>query len=403
MTGGVTVSYSGVHQAYQLALAAEEAGLLDAFHCSVFAHPGKWGGKLAQILGADALINRRVNGLPPEKVIEHPWPLLRHRLRAKWRPGSANDWIDANDAFDRRVARDLERSPSRVFVGVETCAERSLQTARRRGMKTVLECPGVDAEFLDEMAARAARELGLRASRAADTPAMRVRKERELALADLVLVCSEFQRRTMERQGIPAERFAIVPLWVDAEFWRPAPKVKRADGDPLRVLFAGKINLRKGVPYLVEAVRQCGARVTLTLIGTRDSELDPWLGSASDCADIRPPTSKAGLREQFHLHDVLVLPTLGDSFGFVALEAMACGLPVIVTDHCGAPVPDESWRIPVMDADALASRLQHYTLHSEAVEVDGMKAASFVMQHSSSAYRRAVNEVLQRVLRSANH
>jgi hypothetical protein len=394
MTGGVTVSYSGVHQAYQLALAAEEAGLLDAFHCSVFAHPGKWGGKLAEILGADALSNRRVDGLPPEKVIEHPWPLLRHRLRAKWRPGSANDWVDANDAFDRRVARDLELSPSRVFVGVETCAEHSLQTARSRGMKTVLECPGVDAEFLDEMAARAARELGLRASRAADTPAMRERKARELALADLVLVCSEFQRRTMERRGLPAERFAIVPLWVDTEFWRPVPTRKRTDGDPLRVLFAGKINLRKGVPYLVDAVRQCGARATLTLIGTHHPELDPWLGSASDRADIRPPTSKAGLREQFHLHDVLVLPTLGDSFGFVALEAMACGLPVIVTDHCGAPVPDPAWRVPVLNGNAIAARLQQYAADAETLLRDAETAVAFATRFSPERYRQVAGGLL---------
>src|SRR5262245_3434678 len=80
MNDGIAVAYSGVHQAYQLALAAQELGRLDRFYCSMFAAKGKWGGVFARLLGSDALVNRRVDGLSSKKVCENPWPLITHRL-----------------------------------------------------------------------------------------------------------------------------------------------------------------------------------------------------------------------------------------------------------------------------------------------------------------------------------
>ena len=100
MNGGIAVAYSGVHQAYQLALAAQELGRLDRFYCSMFAAEGKWGGVFARLMGSDALVNRRVDGLSSKRVCENPWPLLTHRLRTRFRPASANDWTLANEWFD---------------------------------------------------------------------------------------------------------------------------------------------------------------------------------------------------------------------------------------------------------------------------------------------------------------
>ena len=54
LPNSVTVAYSGVHQAFQLALAAQEAGLLEAFLCSMQARPGKLGGRLAAVMGSAA-------------------------------------------------------------------------------------------------------------------------------------------------------------------------------------------------------------------------------------------------------------------------------------------------------------------------------------------------------------
>jgi hypothetical protein len=398
MNGGIAVAYSGVHQAYQLALAAQELGRLDHFYCSMFAAEGKWGGAFARLLGSDALVNRRVDGLSSKKVCENPWPLLTHRLRSRFRPTDANDWTQANEWFDRWVARRIRRSACRIFVGVETCSAESLAVARECGKVRVLECPGIDAEFLDEVAAEAAAAFGIATVSQADSPAMRERKRRELELADAILLCSEAQARVFRSRNATTANLYVVPLWVDSHFWRPAERPRELDSGPLRALFVGKINLRKGVPFLIRAVSECNAPVALTLVGNVDDELRPFLKNYEGKINLLPPCTKTELRKHYHKHDLLVLPSLGDSFGFVAMEAMACGLPVIVSENCGAPVPDPSWRAPAMDSAAIARRLEYYAVNSQALEQDGQVARRFALRFTPECYRDKIKELYLRLL-----
>jgi hypothetical protein len=398
VNGGIAVAYSGVHQAYQLALAAHELGRLDSFYCSMFAAEGKWGGAFARLLGSDAMVNRRVDGLSPEKAHENPWPLLAHRLRARFRLGSANDWTQANDRFDRWVARRLRQSACRVFVGVETCSAESLAVARDCGKVRVLDCPGIEAKFLDEMAAEAAAALGIVTTSQADSPSMRERKRREIELADAILVCSEMQERMFRSQTATKASLYVIPLWVDSHFWRPAERDRKSDPGPLRALFVGKINLRKGVPFLIEAVAECKAAAALTLVGGMDEELRPFLKNYEGKFKLLPPCAKTELRKHYQSHDVLVLPSLGDSFGFVAMEAMACGLPVVVSENCGAPVPDPSWRTPVMDSAAIAQRLEYYAVNPRALEQDRRVARQFALRFTPERYREKIKELYLRLL-----
>jgi hypothetical protein len=84
--GRIVVSYAGVHQAYQLALAAQQLGELKAFYCSLYDAPGKWGDLVAKIVGHDdALASRRVDQLNPDAIIEFPWPLVWKSIRDRLR------------------------------------------------------------------------------------------------------------------------------------------------------------------------------------------------------------------------------------------------------------------------------------------------------------------------------
>src|SRR2546429_3876664 len=154
---GITVAYNGVHDAYQLALAAQEIGALDFFYGSIFAAPGKWGGLAAQLIGAETLTSRRIDGMALEKVRENPFPLAWHRLRRRIQPHKVNHWSIANGQFDEWVALKLHHSSSSIFVGVETCAELSFRVAHNLGMTTLFDCPQVHPDFLEDLLSRAAR------------------------------------------------------------------------------------------------------------------------------------------------------------------------------------------------------------------------------------------------------
>ena len=395
---GVTVGYSGVHQAYQIALAAHEAGALDRFYCSVFDAPGKWGGLLSRLLGSSVLTNRRCEGLPASLAVEYPWPLLRQMLAARVLRRRDYDWSQTVDRFDHWVAGQLEKSLSRVFAGAETCALHSFRAAKRLGMTTVLDCGQVHPTFLWNLLARASDDLKLPAPPPIDIPVMEARKAAEYALADVILVLSEVERRSFLEQGFAPETLLEIPLWADPALWHPPSERSAASGRPLRVLYIGSGELRKGIPYLLRAVRQSGAEIDLALVGVRTPLMEPFLQEHQAHFRYVPPTTKLELRAMCWRSDVLVLPSLVDAFGFVALEAMACGLPVVVTENCGVPVPDPSWRVPIMDAGALAERLLLYARDRELCRAHGEVAAEFARRYRPETYRRRVADLFRNLL-----
>lgn len=395
--GTVALAYAGVHEIFQLALAAHEMNRLEAVHCSAVDLPGKIGRMLSGFVAAPSLRPLGHAELPAERVREFPWPLLVHRIIQKLLPRRKTVHLHSNDWFDRVIARRLRRSSARLFVGAETCSLHSMRAARERGMKTLLDCPGIPSPFLESMEARAASERGIAVTPAPNTSAMLERKLAELKLADRILACSELQKRALVGMGAEAERITVVPLWVDAAFWAAGPARDTTRNGPLRVLYAGAVSLRKGVPYLLDAMKELQGRATLTLVGAVPPEAKESFFKA--CPHTHHEyVPKQELRRLFSEHDVLVMPSLGDSFGFVVIEAMAAGLPVIVSEHCGVPVPDESWRVPAFDAAAITRRLEAYLIQPEWLQEHGERARLFAQDLTPARYRQNVANVMRELL-----
>jgi glycosyltransferase involved in cell wall biosynthesis len=392
----LTISYNGVHQAYQLALAAQEVRLLDEFLCSFYDAPGKWGRRLRRVMGPAVMKNRSLEGIDPARVVEHPWPELRFKLRGRLRKLPPNAWIKAARPFDKWAAQHLARSASRGVVCSENCAYATFQVAAKRGLRRIYDCPGHNAEQLRANTEEAARRTGLHVVTVADTPEVTRRKEVEIGLAEKILTYSDSHTAGVVARGVEPERIHQIPLWTDPAFWVP-PATPRERLGPLRVLFAGGINLRKGVPFLLDAVRAVAPHAKLTLVGSLDPNLRPCLAGTESFATLIGPVAKQDLRTLYQAHDVLVLPSLGDSFGFVALEAMACGLPVILTTHCGAPVPDPQWRVPIMDAAAIAQALTRYLDKPAALATDSLRAREFAVGFTPKRYRDAIGGILSRL------
>lgn len=388
-TGKVVVAYGGVHQAYQIALACHEAGCLERFYCSWLVAPGKWGGLLNKMAGG-RLAGWAMPGLPPGKVVERPWPYLRKRITDRLHPASGNNWLPAHENFDRWVAGRLLSDRPGVFVGTETCDLWSLRAARQCGAATVHDCPQIHpaalASLMEEASARARLHLPM----ASRDDRMEKRKLEEYELADRLLVYSPFHRQTFESQGIAPDKILECPLWVDANFWTPGSAPDVRPGGPLRVLFAGSLSLRKGLPFLLDAFNRCKGAVQLTLAGPLSPECRALVAKLSPEVTVLGPQSKPQLRELYRTHDVLALPSVADSFGFVALEAMACGLPVLISQNCGAPAP-EAWRIPSMDAASLAERMLHLAGSPETLAKMREVAAAFVGRYTPVEYRKNIS------------
>jgi glycosyltransferase involved in cell wall biosynthesis len=282
---------------------------------------------------------RRVNRFHPEladaRVVARNLAALRFEFKASL--ARENGWKligERNEWFQRQALVELKRTTNGVntVFAYSYAAAEIFEFARARGWRTVLGQidPGPAEERI--------------------IPDQKAPKEywdnwrRECSLADRIVVNSQWSKDALLTEGVPAEKIRIIPLAYESRsdsrtFQRLYPPAFSAER-PLRVLFLGQINLRKGVRQLLEAVQLLnGEPVEFWFVGPtqirvpQDLRLHPqcrWFGAAR----------RAEVDNYYRDADVFILPTLSDGFGLTQLEAQSWKLPVIASRFCGEVVRD---------------------------------------------------------------
>jgi glycosyltransferase involved in cell wall biosynthesis len=192
----------------------------------------------------------------------------------------------------------------------------------------------------------------------------------EPKLAERIFVASSFTKHTLIENGIPASAIAVIPYGVNLRRFTPRAR-NRSSAGPLRLLFVGTINQRKGIKYLVEALRILRHReIRLTICGRVVDDLSVLKPIASQI-DLHPSVNGAELVSAYQQADLFVLPSVAEGFGQVLLEALACGLPVLSTQNTAAPdLIDESvhgFAVAPRRADLLVERIEWALCHRTAL------------------------------------
>lgn len=214
---------------------------------------------------------------------------------------------------------------------------------------------------------------------------------RLLRNVETFLVIGSANRRFYRRLGIPDSRLAPAPYPVDNKGWRrridhhasERQGVRNAWGiapDSRCVLFAGKLIAKKRPLDLIAAAQnvfRSERRLHLLIAG--DGALRPQVEAALS-SPVSPPSTLAGflnlseMPRAFAAADYLVLPSdHGETWGLVVNEAMASGLPCVVSDRCGcaedlvAPV-DSQLVFRSTDVNDLTRALHHVIRHTPVRE-----------------------------------
>jgi len=177
-------------------------------------------------------------------------------------------------------------------------------------------------------------------------PGYRIEGERAVARdADHIICASLSEKDTLVNlYGVSPLRISCIPCGVDTERFRPAGAagLRRSLGvepdEPL-VLFVGRIEPLKGIDILLRAVAQMEGRFRLLVVGGDDKD-------GERLADLKALAAELGIARRvlfldavphselpayYNAADVCVVPSYYESFGLVALEAMACGIPVVAS------------------------------------------------------------------------
>jgi glycosyltransferase involved in cell wall biosynthesis len=209
---------------------------------------------------------------------------------------------------------------------------------------------------------------------------MLARLDGESQLADSIVVASSFTKKTLIDSGVESNKISILPYGVDAAKF--PQKLSYSDcRRKLKIVFVGQMVQRKGLSYLLKAVKALHTNnIELTVVGRGriDEHLLKEYATFVDFNIIRG-LSHEDLVKCFHEHDVLVLPSLVEGFGHVILEAMSAGLPVICTKNTAGPdlflTGDEGIVVPIRDSEAISNSIEELMVEKGKVEFMGRQAS----------------------------
>ena len=317
-----------------------------------------WGGgtmwqAMGSFLGRSMLTSRYHKELANAEVKSFDLSTLVDKTFGGGAAGNPYDWfISVGCDFGRSVEASLKRRKSTnwsetIFFGYDTGFLEPARWAQKMGAKTVV-CQMDPSRFEVELVKEEERLWPGWARRSVDVPESYFkRREEEWEAAHLVMVNSEWSRQALIRQGVPEKKMLVVPLAYEInknsevrnqESGRGLSNPEFRIQNPLKVLFLGQVILRKGIQYLIQAAHSLqNDPVHFDVVGPIGIS-EEALKSAPNNMTFHGAISRDKAPDFFSNADIFVLPTISDGFAITQIEAMAYGLPVITTSHCGEVV-----------------------------------------------------------------
>ena len=307
-------------------------------------------------------LSRRADDLPPDKVTSFErlgFAYARARRGAVGSESVERVFAEFGRIFNQAVLR-RGLGDAEVVFGFNRAGLELFEASRREGRRCVMDQTIAPTRIeRDLLAAEVERwpgwqpDLKLAASDRAEA-----RERREWEAVDTILCPSAFVRDGVATVGGPTEKCRVVPYGTDPARFprlveRGAPRHR-----PFRVLFAGQVGLRKGVPYLLEALRRLGSTAVQARVVGAIALDRRKLDAFTDVATLMGPVPRPAMPEHFTWADVFVFPSLCEGSAAVLSEALTTGLPVICTPNSGPPpVAGGIHLVPAGDADALAEAI----------------------------------------------
>jgi glycosyltransferase involved in cell wall biosynthesis len=287
--------------------------------------------------GADVLVLTGALARPAPGGVKVRTTLARGKLRLPYKVlGSMRTFA----LHDYIVSREIQKLAGQIDV-IHTWpqgAQRTLKTAARLGIPTVLERCNAHTRFSYEVVQKECERLGVALppghESAFNEDVLRL-EEDEFRLADRLLCPSEFVVQTFLDRGFARARLARHIYGYDEKTYYPDPE-RRSRGRGLDMLFVGVCAVRKGLHFALQAWLESPAHHdgTFTIAGEflpdYAAKLAPMLSDPS----VRVLGHRNDVPELMRRSDILVLPSLEEGFGLVCTEAMGSGSVPLVSDAC---------------------------------------------------------------------
>jgi glycosyltransferase involved in cell wall biosynthesis len=397
----------------ETALALKRAGVLFEFVCGYIPKPkhsaalnliGRFLGRprlyerlLVRLGGGDLRSALRANALA-EGVAQLLYRLGQlHLCPMDW--GQRLSW----QLFGYRTRRYL-RNQQIFHVRSGAGQGGAIRTARRRGMRIVVDHSIAHPAYINDKLAGEYRRVA-RVPLITPTSAFWRLVLADCAMADVLVVNSDFVKSTFIERGYPAHKITVDYLGVREDFLGIKKDYRR--NGVLRLLFIGSFELRKGARILVEALellKSRGLGVELHLVGDASEGKGFFRERLKNLPVVfHGAILQDKVRELLINSDIFIFPTFAEGCAKAAMEALVAGLPVITTCACGLPIAAKHAYVEVIDGDAiqLAKEIQRLGDDELLREDLGRSGAKIGANYTWSKYGERLAKLYKDCLKSS--
>jgi glycosyltransferase involved in cell wall biosynthesis len=347
-----------------------------------------------------AITRNAVPHLPKNRVQTVLGPLLLYKGARYFKRDEGIGDLLAWTLFDLWAATHVSRRRPDAVVGYEMCAVATFRAAKSVGAKCILDAAACHYAEQDRALFPDKQKFSRVETR------LRWRKRTELELADLIICCSELARQSYLAAGIPGCRIVVNSPGVELDLFRSNDGARRAG--PTKFVFVGTASRTKGFDVLLEAFKMTSSAfpsAELHVIGDPGPAFQ-LRGHASDSEKvvIHGKRSHHELAQLLGVMDCLVLPSRLESFGLAVVEALAAGIPAIVTPKVGAAeaitAGKNGWIVPMASAVALSRQMSSCCAEPNRAREMRPDCITSVARHQWIDYRKRMLSIIESVVGS---
>jgi glycosyltransferase involved in cell wall biosynthesis len=304
-----------------------------------------------------------------------------------------------NEWFDARVAKAIQRLDFDLLITYENSNLLTQQRAKKAGKVTILDLAQIHhVDILDSM-----RLFGTAEQVGYERDRVNPKKEAALGFTDYIFCLSDYAKASLVQHGFSEHRIFKMNLGVNLN--RFAAKTSYHPKRQLEVLFVGTIMRRKGIGLLVDMFHKLkDLDIKWTIIGPPGDAIG-LLPRNEPKLTYRPFMHHEELVEQYRQADVFIFPSFLDSWAQTVIEGMACGTPVIVSDHTGAKEAVEQgggFVVPTGDVEAYVEKILYFFDHRDEVERMGRRAREIAQRYTWEHYAQQVTEAINAICEREN-
>lgn len=219
-------------------------------------------------------------------------------------------------------------------------------------------------------------------------------EQQEWVMADFIVCPSPFVAEELVRFGCARNKITVIPYG-----FTPKEKlVRRATrpARPLRVLFVGTVSYRKGIHDLYSLASRLGRAVVFTALGSISvdkTRVAEW----SNLIHFRGPVGFSEVVAALKSTDLVILPSYFEGSATVIYEAMAYGLPCVVTRQTGSVITSgkDGVIVEAGDVDAMEAAVRSFLEDPLRLEQLGAAALSTAQEYTAEKYGKRLTAFVE--------